>query len=181
MKYQPKLRPQAASNFFADGRADRMPPAHTVMRGMFEDKDHHYNGDDDHLYHGKDANGQFAKGFPASVTVDMKLLERGQQRYTIYCSPCHGLVGDGQGITKRYGMGTTPSYYDDRLRNMPEGQIFDTITNGSASKIMLPYADKLTPEDRWAVVAYVRALQRAQQGKVADVADPAAKQTLGIK
>jgi mono/diheme cytochrome c family protein len=76
-------------------------------------------------------------------------------------------------------MGTTPSYHDDRLRNMPEGEIFNTITHGKNT--MLPYADKLVPEDRWAVVAYVRALQRAQQGKVADVTDDNAKKTLGIQ
>jgi mono/diheme cytochrome c family protein len=176
MKYQPKFRPQAASTFFADGRADRMPPPHTVMRGMLEA--------DDAMYRGKDANGQFIHGFPAGVTVDMKLLQRGQERFTIYCSPCHGLDGAGDGMLSKYGMGTLAgngNYHSERIRTMPEGQIFDTITNGSASKVMLPYADKLTPEDRWAVVAYVRALQRTQEGTVADVTDTAAKQTLGIK
>ena len=176
MKYQPKLRPQAASAFFADGRADRMPPPHTVMRGMLED--------DDAMYRGKDASGQFVRGFPAGITVDMKLLERGRERFTIYCSPCHGLDGAGDGMLSKYGMGTLGSngnYHSDRIRNMPEGQIFDTITNGSASKVMMPYGDKLTPHDRWAVVAYVRALQRTHEGTVADVTDPAAKQTLGIK
>ena len=176
MKYQPRLRPQSASDFFADGRADRMPPAHTVMRGAADL--------DDHMYRGKDSSGQFAKGFPAGIKVDLPLLQRGQQRYTIYCSPCHGLDGAGDGITSKYGMGTLASngnYHSDRIRAMPEGQIFDTITNGSASKVMMPYADKLTPEDRWAVVAYVRALQRAHQGTVADISDVAAKQTLGIK
>jgi mono/diheme cytochrome c family protein len=184
MKYQPKLRPQAASAFFADGRADRMPPAHTVMRGGLEDKNGNYNGDDDHLYRGKDANGQFAKGFPSSVTVDLKLLRLGQVKYTTYCSPCHGLDGAGDGMLAKYGMSTLAAngnYHSDRIRAMPEGQIFDTITNGSASKVMFPYGDKLNPQERWAVVAYVRALQRAHEGTVADVTDAAAKQTLGIK
>jgi mono/diheme cytochrome c family protein len=164
MKYQPKLRPQSASKFFADGRADRMPPEHTVMRGMLDD--------DDGMYRGKDSAGQWLKSFPNGVTVDLKLLERGRDRYQIYCAPCHGLDGAGDGITSKYGMGTLASngnYHSDRLRQMPEGQIFDTITHGSASKVMLPYGDKLTPADRWAVVAYVRALQRAEQGTVADV------------
>ncbi len=173
MKHTPKLRPQSASTFFADGRADRVPPEHTVMRGMLRE--------DDHLNRGKDATGAFARGFPPSLTVDMKFLERGRDRYTIYCQPCHGAVGDGQGITKQYGMGATPTYHDDRLRKMAEGEIFNTITNGSPNKNMLPYADKLVPEDRWAIVAYVRALQRAQQGTAADVTDAAAKQTLGLK
>lgn len=173
MKRQPKYRPQADSKFFADGRADRQPVEHTVMRGMLRE--------DDHLNRGKDTAGAFARGFPVALTVDLKFLERGRDRYAIYCLPCHGAVGDGQGITKQYGMGATPTYHDDRLRKMPEGEIFNTITVGSPNKNMLPYADKLAPEDRWAVVAYVRALQRAQQGTVADVTDSAAKQTLGIK
>jgi mono/diheme cytochrome c family protein len=81
-------------------------------------------------------------------------------------------------MTKRYGMGATPSYHDARLRTMPDGEIFNTITVGKNT--MMPYADKISPEDRWAVVAYVRALQRAQQGTVADVADPAGKKALGL-
>jgi len=172
MKYQPKFRPQAASQFFADGRADRMPPEHTVMRGMLRENDP--------LYRGKDAAGAAIKGFPAGVTVNRAFIERGRDRYTVYCAPCHGTVGDGNGITKQYGMGTTPSYHDDRLRTMADGDIFNTITNGSPTKIMLPYADKLTPEDRWAVIAYVRALQRAQSGTAADVTDSAARRTLGL-
>ncbi len=171
MKYQPKFRPQSASGFFADGRADRMPPAHAVARGMLRD--------DDHLFLGKDNAGAFQKGFPEKLTVDLNFVQRGRQQYSIYCAPCHSEVGDGNGITKRYGMGATPSYHDDRLRNMPEGEIFNTITNGKNT--MLPYADKIAPADRWAVVAYVRALQRAQQGRPTDVNDPAARQTLGIQ
>jgi cytochrome c553 len=148
-----------------------MPPAHTVARGMLRE--------DDHLYRGKDAGGAFVSGMPGGVTVDLKFIEHGRDRYQIYCAPCHGAVGDGNGITKRYGMGATPTYHDPRLRSMPDGEIFNTITNGKNT--MLPYADKLSPQDRWAVVAYVRALQRAQQGTAADVADAAAKSSLGIQ
>ena len=171
MKYQPKLRPQAESAFFADGRADRMPPEHTVMRGMLNE--------DDPMYRGKDAAGAWIRGFPATVTVNAALLERGRDRYTIYCAPCHGAVGDGNGVTKKYGMGATPSYHDDARRKLTEGELFNTITNGKAPN-MLPYADKLVPEDRWAVVAYVRALQRAQQGTAADVTDAAERKKLGL-
>lgn len=171
MENQPKLRPQGHSAFFADGRADRTPPARTVARGMLRE--------DDHLYRGKDAAGAFTQGFPAGLTIDAKFLERGRDRYQIYCAPCHGTTGDGKGITSRYGMGATPTYHDDRLRTMPAGEIYNTITNGKNT--MFPYADKLIPEDRWAVVAYVRALQRAQQGKPADVTDAAAKSTLGLQ
>lgn len=173
MKHQPKFRPQSESKFFADGRSDRAPVEHTVMRGMLRE--------DDHLNRGKDSSGTFAKGFPANVTVDLKFLQRGKDRYEIYCLPCHSGVGDGAGITKQYGMGATPTFHDDRLRKMPEGEIYNTITVGSPNKNMQSYADKLVPEDRWAVVAYVRALQRAQQGTVADVTDTAAKQTLGLQ
>jgi len=170
MEVQPKFRPQSASAFFADGRADRTPPARTVARGMLRD--------DDHLHFGKTAAGAFAASLPAGLTVDMKFLERGRDRYRIYCAPCHGALGDGNGMTKRYGMGATPSYHDPRLRTMPDGEIFNTITLGKNT--MLSYADKIDPEDRWAVVAYLRALQRAQQGTVADVADAAGKKALGL-
>ncbi|MFM1747400.1 MAG: hypothetical protein RLZZ188_1066 [Verrucomicrobiota bacterium] len=170
MEVQPKHRPQAASDFFADGRSDRTPPARTVARGMLRD--------DDHLHLGKAADGSFAAKLPAAVTVDFALLERGHDRYQVFCAPCHGSLGDGNGMTKRYGMGATPTFHDPRLRTMPDGEIFNTITNGKNT--MMPYADKLSPEDRWAVVAFVRALQRAQQGTVADVNDPAGKKTLGL-
>ncbi len=171
MENQPKPRPQSASKFFADGRADRVPPPQTVARGMLRI--------DQHRYAGKSGPETFAAGFPAGLSVDLNLLERGRDRYQIYCAVCHSGTGDGNGITKRYGMGSTPTYHDDRLRQMPDGEIFHVISNGRNT--MLPYADKLSPDDRWAVVAYVRALQRAQQGTAADVADPAAKQSLGIQ
>jgi mono/diheme cytochrome c family protein len=165
MKYQPKLVQQTESAFFADGRSDRPAPPNTVPAG--------YGllsqplPADPFLYQGKQADGSFARGFPASVKVDRALLERGRDRFTIYCSPCHGAVGDGNGVTRKYGMGATASYHDDRLRKMAEGEIFNTITNGKGQ--MNPYADKLSPADRWAVIAYVRALQRAQTGTVNDV------------
>ena len=142
MEHQPKFRPQSKSEFFADGRSDRTPPAKTVARGMLRT--------DDHLHQGKDAAGAFVAGLPAGVSVDLNFLERGRHQYQIYCAPCHGATGDGNGITKRYGMGATPTYHDPRLRGMPEGEIFNTITNGKNT--MLPYGDKLTPEDRWAAL-----------------------------
>jgi mono/diheme cytochrome c family protein len=171
MENQPRFRPQSKSEFFADGSADRTPPPRTVARGMLRG--------DDHRYRGKDSAGAFAAGLPAGLTVDLNFLQRGRDQYQIYCSPCHGATGDGNGITKRYGMGATPTYHDPRLRSMPEGEIYNTITNGKNT--MLPYADKLAPDDRWAVVAYVRALQRAQQGTAADVSDAAAKSSLGLQ
>ena len=176
MKYQPKLTQQTPSAFFADGRSDRAAPEHTVP-SSFGPAGQPLR-DDDALYLGKNPDGTFLPGFPKAVTVDLKLLERGRDRFTIYCSPCHGAVGDGNGVVKKYGMGAVPTYHDDRLRKMADGEIFNTITNGKGQ--MNPYGDKLKAPDRWAVIAYVRALQRAQQGTVADVpADHKAE--LGIK
>ena len=171
MEHQPKLRPQSESKFFADGRADRTPPVRTVRADL-------PLREDEHLYAGKDASGAFAAGLPAALAVDLRFVERGRDRYQIYCAPCHGALGDGNGITKRYGMGATPTYHDPRLRTMPDGEIYNTITYGKNT--MLPYADKLAPEDRWAVVTYVRTLQRAQQGTTADVTDAAARKQLGL-
>lgn len=171
MKRQPKYKPQSESAFFADGRTDRPLPAGVVARDALHN--------DDALHAGKAADGSWLRGFPATVTVDSTLMARGQDRYTIYCAPCHGALGDGNGITKQYGMGATPTYHDDRLRVMAEGEIFNTITHGKNN--MLPYADKLKAEDRWAVILYVRALQRAHQGADADVTDAAARKTLGLK
>lgn len=171
MKYQPRYKPQRESAFFADGRVDRPIPAHTVARNALRI--------DDALHAGRDASGEWIRGFPAGITVDEALMERGHHQYQIYCAPCHGALGDGNGITKQYGMGATPTYHDDRLRQIAEGEIFNVITHGKGN--MLPYADKLEPEDRWAVILYVRALQRAQMGTAADVADTAARTSLGLQ
>ena len=165
MKFQPKLVQQTASDFFADGRSDRPAPPNTVPATYGPVSEPLRS--DSFLYEGKAPDGSWARGFPPSIRMDMKLLERGRDRFTIYCSPCHGAVGDGNGVTRKYGMGATASYHDDRLRKMAEGEIFNTITNGKGQ--MNPYADKLAPADRWAVIAYVRALQRAQTGTVSDV------------
>jgi len=148
MDHQDKYKAQASSKFFADGRADRTRIPGTVAFGRRSD------------------------------AADAKFRERGQDRYTIYCAPCHGAIGDGNGITKQYGMGATPTYHDARLRTMTEGEIFNTITHGKGN--MLSYADKLPADDRWAVIAYVRALQRAAHATAADV-PPGHKSELGIK
>lgn len=168
MDHQAKYKPQATSKFFADGRADRPLPPGTVPFGRDAIKaDAAFLKADDFHYEGKLANGTFGRGFPAGVEVTRTFVERGQNRYQIYCAPCHGALGDGNGITKSYGMLTTPTYHDDRLRGMAEGEIFNTITHGKNT--MMSYADKLSPDDRWAVVAYVRALQRAAHGTINDV------------
>ncbi len=165
MDNQAKFKPQASTKFFADGRADRAPVAGTVARGRTTAADPAFLRADDARFLGKNADGSFVRGFP--VAVDAATMRHGAERYGIYCQPCHGALGDGQGITKAYGMVATPSYHDDRLRNMAEGEIFNTITNGKNT--MMSYADKLTPDERWAVIAYVRALQRARHATLDDV------------
>jgi len=170
MDRQPKVKAQAASEFFADGRADRPVPANTVARGHLDA--------DDALFRGQNADGTWVQTFPESLTVDRALLMRGQNRFMIYCAPCHGALGDGNGITKSYGMGATPTYLDDRIRAMASGEIFNTATNGKNT--MKGYGDKLDAHDRWAVVAYVRALQRAAHSTTTDVPESARNQ-LGLK
>lgn len=173
MQYQPKLRPQAQSQFYANGSADRPLPDHVVARDDLRD--------DDALSRGKTGNGptDWVKGFPAGVVVDSKLLARGQERFDIYCAVCHGKLGDGNGMTKKYGMAPA-NLVDDARRALSEGELFNVITVGSPNKVMMSYADKLPIGDRWAVVAYVRALQRAATGSAADVTDANARKALGL-
>ncbi|MEN9841969.1 MAG: hypothetical protein RL376_1769 [Verrucomicrobiota bacterium] len=179
MDRQPKYKAQSESRFFADKRTDRATPAGVVAFSRSSiSSDEKFLGADDHLYRGRAKDGGFARGFPSSIKLDAQLLEKGQLKFNIYCAPCHGALGDGNGITKQYGMGATPSYHDDRLRQMAEGEIFNTITMGKNT--MFSYADKIEPSDRWAVIAYVRALQRSQTATSADVL-PAHKSELGLK
>jgi mono/diheme cytochrome c family protein len=175
MKRQAKLRPQTTSTFggFSDGASSRLFPVGTVAQQVGYADNTAWK--DDAINTGKDGSA-FVEVNPMPVTQE--LLKRGQDRFNIYCQPCHGAQGDGNGITKKYGMGATPTYHDDRIRKMPEGEIYNTITLGKNT--MYPYADKLVPADRWAVVAYVRALQRAQTGSTADVPGDH-KSELGLK
>lgn len=164
MDRQSKYLPQEASAFFADGRADRPIPSGTVARGAILG--------DAHLTTGRGPDGEFAFGYPASLTIDRSFLERGRNRYDIYCAPCHGTLADGKGIVTQYGWGTPANLHSDPFRAQSEGEIFNTLTHGKNT--MFGYGDKLVPEDRWAVVAYVRALQRSQNSQRTDV--PAAHQ-----
>jgi mono/diheme cytochrome c family protein len=170
MDRMPKYQPQGASAFFADGRADRPLPVGVVARGDLRA--------DAHLATGKNASGAWAQGFPADVAVDNVLMERGRDRYMIYCAPCHGQLGDGRGIVASYGWGAVANLHADAIRNQPDGELYNTVANGKNT--MYGYADKLDLKDRWAVVAYVRALQRAHTGKVSDV-PPSHKAELGIQ
>lgn len=175
MDRQAKYKPQAASDFFEDGRADRPVVPGTVMFGS-------YNSDD-YFTTGK-VNGEFGSGFPVAINHD--LMRLGQEKFNIFCAVCHGESGNGNGVTKASilttRMAATPSYHDDRIRNMPEGQIFDTITHGknyTMTSGMGPYGAKLSPKERWAVIAYLRALQRAHNATVSDV-PPEKRGELGL-
>lgn len=165
MHDQPKLEPLEASTFFADGRAMRPKVPGTVARGELDL--------DDHFWRGK-VDGQLATTLPAELPLDRKLLERGRQRYDIFCAPCHGLVGDGGGMVVERGMRRPPSLHIERLRDAPLGYYFDVITNGFGA--MYDYSDRIPPADRWAIAAYVRALQASQSATIAEVpADERAK------
>jgi mono/diheme cytochrome c family protein len=159
MDRQPYYKPQSRSAFFADGRTDRPIPAGVVARGRLRL--------DSAYYEGREADGQWVRGLPERVAVTHAFMERGRERYDIYCTVCHGALGDGRGIVTQYGWGGPVSLHSDVFRDMAEGEIYNTITHGKNT--MFGYGDKLEPEDRWAVVAYVRALQRAQRGRVEDV------------
>jgi mono/diheme cytochrome c family protein len=151
MAMQPKNRPLSPSDFFPDGRSERPILENTVARGSIAE---------DALYVGKDSNT-----FPLPVTQE--LMERGQERFKIFCSPCHGLQGDGNGMIVMRGMKRPPSYHESRLRQVPNGYIFDVITNGFGA--MMNYSAQIPVRDRWAIVAYVRALQLSRNAKMADL------------
>ena len=172
MDFQPKYLAQGESDFFADRRVQRPVVPGTMVRGYGWDVKDVFASDykNEQLanpvkFSGKMADGEWVRGLPLTLTNE--LLERGEAKYTLFCSVCHGAAGDGNGITKAYGMVATPTYHSDRLRAMPEGEIFNTIINGKGQ--MMGYKDKLSAEESWAVVAYLRTLQRAQYATLEDV------------
>ena len=155
MAYQPSYKPQDGSELFADGRAARPQIANTVYRGNLRE--------DDALWTGK-VNGKEVDKFP--MTITQEVLERGHQRFNIYCQPCHGRLGDGNGMVVQRGVSRPPAYTDDRLLTSPVGHVFDVITNGFGR--MYPY-DHISVRDRWAIVSYVKALQLSQHATINDV------------
>jgi mono/diheme cytochrome c family protein len=156
MHDQPKYIPLRQSTFFADGRSSREPVAGTVAREELHD--------DALLYTGK-VNGKDATVFP--FAIDDTIMARGQERFDIYCSPCHGRTGAGDGMIVRRGYRQPPSLHVDRLRVAPPGHFFDVITAGFGA--MPDYAAQIRAADRWAIVAYVRALQLSEHATMADV------------
>lgn len=171
MDRQAKYKPQAENSFFADRRNDRPIPANTVARGNYLNYEQVFSEDFDDtilgqttFVQGKNADGSWVENLP--VEVDYSLMETGRKKYEIFCATCHGSAGDGNGVTKPYGILAT-SYHDDRLRNEADGYIYNVITNGLGQ--MYGLKDRLTPEERWAVVLYVRALQRSQNASAEDI------------
>ncbi|HKK70447.1 MAG TPA: cytochrome c [Candidatus Krumholzibacteria bacterium] len=157
MKDQPRFEPYEQSDFFPDGRASRELVDGTVPRGFLREDDAYYRGLTD--------DGTFVERIPAAV--DAAMLERGRERYDIFCSPCHSMTGDGNGMIVQRGYKQASSYHQPRLRAIEDGYLYDVITNGFGQ--MAGYASQIDPEDRWAIVAYIRALQLAQFTDVATV------------
>lgn len=157
MHDQPKLQPFEQSNFFADGKASRPLPAGTVPRGHLRE--------DTRLYEGKDEAGNLVDRLPVELTRE--LLERGRDRYEIYCSVCHDSTGGGRGMIVRRGFKQPPPLYEQRLKDMPDGYFFDVMTTGFG--LMSSYAKQVPVADRWAIVAYLRALQRSQSSVLAEL------------
>lgn len=159
MRDQPRYDPLEPSTLWADNMSARPIPANTVPRGEW--------GEiilDDALYSGQ-VEGEYVENIPLPVTRE--LLLRGQERYNIFCSPCHGRVGDGQGMIVQRGFPTPPSFHNDRLREEPDGYYYDVITNGFG--VMYSYASRVPPRDRWAITAYIRALQLSQNAGLEDI------------
>jgi mono/diheme cytochrome c family protein len=169
MQDQPKYIPLRPSDFFLDGRSARPLSEGTIARG-------HLN-DDPAFFTGKGPDGKDVTYFPIAVTKDVLL--RGQQRFNVYCSPCHDRTGSGNGMIVRRGYRRPPSYHDQRLIDQPDGHFFDVMTNGFGA--MPDYAAQIQPQDRWAIVAYIRALQLSQQATINDVPADARGQLGGVK
>ena len=156
MHIQPKYLPYQETPFFADGRDERPVVPGTVARGHLRL--------DDLLYTGKE-NGEVADKFPFPMTRED--LERGRQRYNIYCTPCHAYTGSGNGMIVQRGFPAPPSFHIDRLRQAPVGHFYQVMTDGHGS--MYSYAARVEPEDRWRIAAYIRVLQLSQHATIEDV------------
>lgn len=160
MHNQPRYKPFASTTFFGDGRSERPTIEDTVARGQLHLDQARYTGK---------INGKDIDYFPIQITRDD--LARGQARFNIYCSPCHGRLGNGTGMVVRRGLRQPPSYHDPRLVDAPVGHFFDVMTNGYGA--MYSYASRVAVDDRWRIAAYIRALQLSQNAPP-DVAQAAA-------
>jgi len=165
MDQQNRFEGQEETSLFEDGRAMRNHVHGTVAVGSLRD--------DPRMHAGKDHRGAFMKTLPPEapkgqkLTLNKELLERGRERYDIYCGPCHDAQGTGNGIVVERGMMQPPSFHDERVLAMPIGQLYDVITNGARN--MQPYRSQVALRDRWAIAAYVRALQVSRRAPLSDV------------
>jgi len=156
MHLQPKYLPYAKTDFFADGRSERQPVPGTVARGQLRVDELFYTGRE---------NGVVVDKFPFTITrAD---LERGRERFNVYCTPCHDYTGSGRGMIVQRGFPQPPSYHIQRLRDAPAGHFFEVMTNGFGA--MYSYAARIEPADRWRIAAYIRVLQLSQNAKIDDV------------
>jgi len=156
MHLQPKYLPYQATSFFPDGRSERQPVPGTVARGQLRTDELFYTGRE---------NGVAANKFPFPITrAD---LERGRERFNVYCTPCHDYTGSGRGMIVQRGFPQPPSYHIQRLRDAPVGHFYEVITNGFGA--MYSYAARIEPADRWRIAAYIRVLQFSQNAKIDDV------------
>ncbi len=158
MHNQPKFYPQRGTSFYTDGRSVRPQVENTVSRNQMHENAYFYTGF---------VNGKEGDGLPFPVT--MQMMQRGQERFNVYCTPCHSRVGNGAGMIVQRGYAAAGNFHTARLQAAPLGHFFNVISNGFGA--MPDYSAQLTPEDRWAVVAYVRALQLSQKAAAADVAN----------
>lgn len=156
MTYQPKSKPQAGSEFWPDGMAQRQPPEHTIARNGLKL--------DDAFFRGMDAEGKPVEQYPVEVTT--ALVERGQERFDIYCAVCHDKMGEGRGIVPTRGWVPPPTFHQERIRQMVPGELFQIVSNGV--RTMPGYAKQIPESDRWAIVAYMQALQRSRFAQAAD-------------
>jgi mono/diheme cytochrome c family protein len=177
---QPRYEPLEASDFFSDGLSARQPFEGTIPRGGLRDDEPFYYGKDEgklvskipeaafRATYARDPR-QFDRPYNETNQPDLRraLLERGHERFNIYCSVCHGRLGDGDGMIVRRGFRKPPSYHIDRLRQAPAGHFYDVMTNGFGA--MSSYANRIDVDDRWAIVAYIRALQLSQNARLNDV------------
>jgi mono/diheme cytochrome c family protein len=152
----PRYEPFEASTFFTDGRASRTLVPNTIARGQLRE--------DEHLYTGK-VGGQLVTEFPMPVTAEV--MARGRERFNVFCAPCHSRTGEGTGMIVQRGFRQPPSYYEERLVNAPVGYLFDVMTNGFGA--MQDYSAQVPVADRWAIAAYIRALQFSRRGTTNDV------------
>jgi hypothetical protein len=159
MHVQPRYNPYDPSSFFADGRSARQPVPGTIPRGAVLADDA-----------GPDRESVTTRSDTFPFLVTRAVLDRGRERYNIFCAPCHGLAGDGDGMIVHRGFQAPPSYHIDSLRRAPASHFFEVITDGFGA--MYPYGYRVPPRDRWAIVAYIRALQLSRQANIAAVPGP---------